>query len=260
MNLNCKKDNNELQLTKAGVNQNSPSVLQHDTTIVSANGGYVLTFDDCFIDEWYDLLPILDSFNAKATFYISGFDHYTEDQILKLKIIQDHGNEIGYHTLNHYYLSKYLKNHTMAEYLRNEIDLGVKMMNNAGFFPTSFAFPFGDCTDSSTVALLTRFQSVRTANGITNMFIRKTRKTNEFNAYGIDNAYSPVMKDVFRNLKISKEINEPVVYLCHQVIHHYHENGYAASHERLIEIIQKAKEFGVPSFTVSQAFRISPKQ
>ncbi|MEI9959068.1 MAG: hypothetical protein WDM90_22760 [Ferruginibacter sp.] len=37
----------------------------------------------------------------------------------------------------------YRQKHTIDELLRNEVENGLKLMNKDGFFPTTFAYPYG---------------------------------------------------------------------------------------------------------------------
>jgi peptidoglycan-N-acetylglucosamine deacetylase len=97
--------------------------------------GVALTFDDCYVDEWYDFLPVFDSFHVKATFYISNYQNLTQDQKDKLKILKNHGNEIAYHTLTHPDMVKYLRKNSMERLEGEEILRGLVLMNADGFYP-----------------------------------------------------------------------------------------------------------------------------
>src|SRR3954466_6608822 len=85
------------------------------------DGGIVLTFDDNYIDDWYKYLPVLDSFGAKATFYVSHYTYLTPQQKAKLKIIEQHGNEIGFHTTHHANLVNLLKTKSLADVMHQEV-------------------------------------------------------------------------------------------------------------------------------------------
>jgi len=63
----------------------------------------VLTFDDGYDDNYYEALPVLKKYKAVGTFFIitskiDQSEYLTRDQILAL---QDAGNEIGSHTIDH---------------------------------------------------------------------------------------------------------------------------------------------------------------
>lgn len=67
----------------------------------------VLTFDDGYLDNYTNVLPLLKKYEARATFFVvhSKIGHYrymTHDQIQSLI---DNGMEIGSHTINHQILT-----------------------------------------------------------------------------------------------------------------------------------------------------------
>ena len=59
--------------------------------------GIMLTFDDCFIDEWYELLPLFKNYDTKATFFVSKPWSMDDKQLVKLAEISHAGHEIGVH-------------------------------------------------------------------------------------------------------------------------------------------------------------------
>lgn len=79
------------------------------------HAGIALTFDDDRVDNWFQYLPFLDSANVRATFYVCKYNRFTPEQKQKLAIIQNHGHEIAYHSLNHYNMldDVYRHNHTI---------------------------------------------------------------------------------------------------------------------------------------------------
>src|SRR5450631_505386 len=90
--------------------------------------GVVLTFDDDYIDNWYKYLPVLDSMNVKATFYVCLYHKLTPDEVHKLKIIEAHGNEIAFHTANHLNTLQYMKEHGYDQFLNLEINKDLTKM------------------------------------------------------------------------------------------------------------------------------------
>jgi len=106
-------------------------------------GGLVLTFDDNYVDDWYKYLPLLDSFGVKATFYVSHYPLLSIRQKSRLKIIQQHGHEIGFHTTHHANLVNMIKNKTLQEVMQKEVKEGLDSMRKDGFYPKNFAYPFG---------------------------------------------------------------------------------------------------------------------
>ncbi|MBD0366360.1 MAG: polysaccharide deacetylase family protein, partial [Flavisolibacter sp.] len=50
--------------------------------------GVALTFDDSYIDEWYQQINLFDSFDVKATFYISNYNAFSPEQKRKLHALE----------------------------------------------------------------------------------------------------------------------------------------------------------------------------
>ena len=74
---------------------------QDVTASTNERGGLALTFDDYNIDNWYTYIDLLDSFNVKATFYVSNYNKLNVHQKAKLHEIQNRGHEIAFHSTNH---------------------------------------------------------------------------------------------------------------------------------------------------------------
>ena len=49
--------------------------------------GIALTFDDDRVDNWFQYLPLFDSLDVRATFYISKYNRLSAEQKNKLRII-----------------------------------------------------------------------------------------------------------------------------------------------------------------------------
>ncbi len=101
-----------------------------------------LSFDDYPVDEWFKLRELFLKYDARVTFFVTRFDTLTAKQIEKLKILQNDGHEIGFHGAKHVLSEYYIKDHSLEEYIKNEIVAGVNSMNDSGFYPTSFAYPY----------------------------------------------------------------------------------------------------------------------
>jgi peptidoglycan/xylan/chitin deacetylase (PgdA/CDA1 family) len=102
----------------------------------------VLTFDDGYEDFYFNVMPILKKFQAKATLYVIvdfiGRPGYLD--LAELKEIRDSGLvEVASHTLNHTYL-KGIK----IELAKKEIiESKTKLESLLGISVPSFAYPWG---------------------------------------------------------------------------------------------------------------------
>jgi len=103
----------------------------------------LITFDDGHWDNATDVLPILEKYNAKATFYLipgllNGSDFLSDSQVRE--IINSGIVEIGSHTVNHVSLSNKFSPIVSYEVNQSKKDLEKKF----GIKVFSFAYPNGD--------------------------------------------------------------------------------------------------------------------
>ncbi len=216
-------------------------------------GGIVLTFDDNYIDDWYKYLPILDSFGAKATFYVSHYPMLTPQQKTRLKIIQQHGHEIGFHTTRHANLVNMLKNKTLQEVMHKEVREGLDSMRKDGIFPKNFAYPFGQHNEVLDGAMLSLFRSIRLLNGTNDYSKSVCRDKGKtcFRSLNIDEA--GLSKDnITRMLESAKDHSNAVVFLAHKI---NSSPNLCISENRLIYILSRAKQLGLRFYKVEELSR-----
>jgi len=104
--------------------------------------GIMLSFDDRYPNQWFDMLEMLNKYDAFATFFVTQIDSLTTEEIEKLESIQSKGHEIGFHGAKHVLSEHYIKRYDINTYIKDEIVSGINRMNKAGFYPTSFAYPY----------------------------------------------------------------------------------------------------------------------
>ncbi|MDF1737956.1 MAG: polysaccharide deacetylase family protein [Verrucomicrobiales bacterium] len=127
-------------------------------------GGVVLTFDDRNFDDWLDAIPLFEKYQAKATFFISGV--IDAKAIATALELQSHGHAIGSHSVHHLSAIDYLKNHTAAEFVKEEIEPQLTAFKAAGITPTAFAYPMSKNHPDTDRELLKLFRHLRTGMGI----------------------------------------------------------------------------------------------
>ena len=120
-----------------------------------------LTFDDLFVDNWLAARDLFDEFDARVTFCISGLHGATDDEIEGLYVLQADGHEIAYHTRTHPRLIPYIENFGIEQWVREELDRGIKEHHAFGFPAKSFACPFHRSTPKSRAASAERFAVTR---------------------------------------------------------------------------------------------------
>jgi peptidoglycan/xylan/chitin deacetylase (PgdA/CDA1 family) len=213
--------------------------------------GIVLTFDDDKVDNWFTYLPLLDSAGAKVTFYICKYNRFTADQKRKLAIIQSHGHEIAFHTTNHYNMEDYVykSKHTVEELMRSEVEAGLKLMNRDGFYPKTFAYPYGAHNGVLDKALMRYFKSVRALNGTQDFSksIVPNENNNLLYGLGIDKSSKRSDADVTNILQSAKNNNGCVVLVGHEI---NTSSIYSMSLQRLKSILEFVKKHNLKYYTV----------
>jgi peptidoglycan/xylan/chitin deacetylase (PgdA/CDA1 family) len=115
-----------------------------------------LTFDDGPYIFTSDLLDILDKYNAKATFFITGnnmgkgaIDVASTGYPQLLQRMHASGHQLAGHSWTHQNLTNMTQEQKVNQIVYNEM----AFRNVLGFFPTYFRPPYSEC-DNSTRALL----------------------------------------------------------------------------------------------------------
>jgi hypothetical protein len=115
----------------------------NNTSHTAQQAGIALSFDDRFIEEWFQLRPLLLQYHTKATFYITQPDSLSPREIMLLKILEKDGHEIGCHGAQHIRSLPFVWQNSLAEYMQVEIFPALATMKKQGFSPITFAHPGG---------------------------------------------------------------------------------------------------------------------
>src|SRR5258706_5103034 len=126
-----------------------------------------LTFDDCIENQYtLALLRALQPHNMTGTFFINTGNTANIDSAMswsQLTTLNDAGNEIGGHTLDEYNL----KGCTNQQTCSNEVCQDHQNLVGHGFYPVSFAYPFGAYdTNAESMVRGCGYTSGRAAGGI----------------------------------------------------------------------------------------------
>lgn len=217
--------------------------------------GIALTFDDHSVEEWYNSLPLFDSFKVKATFYVSNYPKLTEKDKWMLHQLQDHGHEIAYHSLTHPDFVKYLKKHPPAQLLSEEIDKGMALMNADGFYPKTFAYPYGSHNNQTDQLLLKRFKSLRALNGSPDRSKSFTATSDNTMLYsiGLDLSSGKSMDELLNLISLAQQNSNCLVLLGHHI--NQPATKMQVPYERLKKIITTVHERKMKFYTVSEISR-----
>jgi peptidoglycan/xylan/chitin deacetylase (PgdA/CDA1 family) len=180
--------------------------------------GVALTFDDASLDNWLELLPLFQKYEAHATFFIC--TACTDNPLDKTKVIQlyDAGNEIGSHSQHHFHIKEYLNAHSLSDYYKFEIAPSLQFFDSLNIPVTSFAYPYGEHTTESDEYLSKYFQKIRGISSLrpseNNAFIIHKNKTVVYGAY-IDRASPYQLEDFKKAILLTKEHRAVLVLIGH---------------------------------------------
>ena len=210
------------------------------------SGGVAITFDDAYIDEWYNVHNILKKYNWRATFFVSQFHKLDSCQIEKLRVLKEYGHEIGGHGLNHFRANDYVQDNGIDAYLENEIYPMKEIMAKNGFNITSFAYPQGARNNKSDIELLKEFKVIRA--GTRRHWKTSIRRRiemircrscfpNLLYGIGIDNNYEIDMPNIKSLMENARNKNTVVLFLTHKPVEVV-DGNYQIEYQRLIEICE----------------------
>lgn len=226
----------------------------NDTKAENKRGGVVLTFDDDYVDDWINANIKLKQYNWKGTFYISHFDKLSENQIRELNYLQQNGNEIAAHSLNHFHTTKYIKELGESEFINKEINPMLTMMKNKGLKISDFAYPYGDRDVKSDQVLFSHFKTLRgTTYGNEAPVYQNCFYENKplFYGLGIDNSYPHFSIPYFISLlQYAKDNNKIVIFYAHKTVEKA-SNNYETEIKTLEEICKFVKNNNMKFYTVS---------
>lgn len=123
--------------------------------------GVVLSFDDTYINEWFEADKKLRKYSWKATFCVSKINTLSLSEINELLKLQSEGHEIAGHSFNHYDAKKFVAECGIDAYMNQEINPMLDLMHFYSFRVTSFAYPFGFRNATLDAALLKKFKIIR---------------------------------------------------------------------------------------------------
>jgi PKD repeat protein len=218
------------------------------------HAGIALTFDDDYVDQWYAIRPMLQQYNAHATFFVAGFGSLDESQIEELRTLQADGNEIAFHGTHHTEAEPYLQNHTVQQYLDYEIIPGLNLMRNAGFDPVDFAYPGGSDTPACTQALEGYFGHIRDTYYSWDDTIYYTPGSHQAFISGIgldDTTYGNSINDIYNGISRAKDEDKILITYAHQPLQNV-TGLYQTSYDRLNKTLKYASDNNVQFCTVRE--------
>lgn len=226
------------------------------------SAGVILTFDDHYIDEWYNAYnDVFKKYNAKATFFVNKFHLLTNEQIEKLKKLEEGENEIACHGYNHLNAVEYCKNHTVNEYIENEIIPAINDMKEYGFDPKSFAHPYGANDYKIDKKLLNYFNILRDtahdniAESPQSYFFDPSNPKSIVAGFELDLLYGFSDSEIIGLLEIAKQNDIIVVLYGHSTKDDINVNPnqkYVVSYSRLKKICEFVNNNNMKFYTICE--------
>jgi len=225
-------------------------------------GGYVLSFDDAYVREWYDQRDIFEEYGVSATFFVVRFAQMTPGQIDMLKELERDGHEIGCHSLSHINALEYAAAHSAAEYANVEVVPALDIMKDHGFDVGSFAFPFGANNDEINTEVLKYVQVIRDVTDVQRT--ARTKRVHEIEeifyspgdgpvvyGLGIDKVFDIPLDEIEEAFRRAQENSEVVVFYAHRPVETA-EGSYEIERSYLEGIFQLAQAYKMKSLTISE--------
>jgi hypothetical protein len=130
-----------------------------------ARGGLALCFDDQAIGAWYGIRDRLAAHGARVTFFATRYAERSDEERARLAELAAAGHAVEAHGVDHRDAVAYVRAHGLEAYLADEFLPSVRILEEAGYAVTSFAFPFGDSSPALDEAVLAHVARVRVSTG-----------------------------------------------------------------------------------------------
>lgn len=123
--------------------------------------GVALAFDDNAIEQWYGIRDLLRSYGARVTFFVSRFASRTDQERAWLAELASDGHAIEAHGVNHINAEEFIPQFGVDQYLGEEALPSINVLQEAGYTPTAFAYPFGRDNPETNAVLLRHVERLR---------------------------------------------------------------------------------------------------
>lgn len=217
-------------------------------------GGVVLTFDDAYVKEWFEADKVLNRYSWKATFCVCKINTLDTIEINKLHILENEGHEIAGHGFHHYNAVKFIEKYGIDNYMNQEIDPMLDVMQRDSFKVTSFAYPDGERTTKLDSALLGKFNIIRgRAFGDEKPNLQDCFYNNKRLVFGFDidnNHINFSVPYLLKLLNYAKKNNKILILCSHKVVKNVTAN-YQTKLETLELVCDYMKKNNMKYYTLS---------
>ena len=206
-----------------------------------------LTFDDRFVSQWVDAMPIFDQYGVKATFCVTYFDTLSPEQLAGLHTLQSAGHAIACHGLRHRKAVDYVNENSLEAYWLDEVKPALDLMRAEGFNPACFAYPYSQNDDRTDQLLLRHFSHLRSGLPITetNRILNDPSKIEAgcgFYGTAMDSNRISI-SEIYALMDEAKARNASIVFYGHNIAETF--DGHYTTPQRLHDMISYAMSIGL---------------
>lgn len=237
--------------------KNLPYQLNSKDNKTTLQPGVVISFDDNDVNNWIEVSNVLNTYQWKATFFLSNFLTLSENEIIKLKTLNKQGHEIAGHGFHHINSLDYIDQNGMSNYMNTEIHPMINIMERNNLPISSFAYPYGSRNSSVDSLLFNEFKMLR---GTTYGSPRPKKADCYFEnnrlvyGLGLDRNYAHYSIEYFISLlTYAKKHNKIVIFYAHNPVAKS-ENNYQVEYETLIQICDFVKKNNMKFYTISELY------
>ncbi len=111
--------------------------------------GFALAFDDQAVEAWSSVRDVFAEHGARVTFFVTRVHSYTDEMKAGLVQLAADGHDIEPHSVDHLHSRDYVDAHGLDAYIADEVQPSIDVLRAAGYAPTTFAFPFGEASETT---------------------------------------------------------------------------------------------------------------
>jgi len=216
--------------------------------------GVVISFDDAYVDEWFDADEALKKYGWRATFCVCRIDSVGKPQLEKLQQLQTEGHEIAGHGYHHYNAVKFVNQYGIDQYMKQEIEPMLVSMKQKGFHVMSFAYPYGERSAALDSVVSKKFKVVRGRDFCSDVPEKEGsyfRGSKFMYAFDIDNNHIHFsIPYVLELLDYAKKKNKILILCSHKPVKNVTAN-YQTKMETLAFICKYIKHNGMKFYRLS---------
>jgi hypothetical protein len=116
--------------------------------------GLAFAFDDDDVSGWMSVRDILLAHRARVTFFVTRWQDLSAADRANLATLAGDGHDIEAHSVTHQDATAQVASLGLAGYISAEVVPSYQVLVDAGFHPTSYAYPFGDHDPAIDAAVL----------------------------------------------------------------------------------------------------------